>query len=257
MESLPARYETNTSVNERFIAFLDREYAPRDPRRWYLMAALTLGSALLTGLVIFFLVQGVTAVWPLIPFGLALVVRGIIGLRRVQRTQVRFHHLRRVVQNGVPVTGYVVQAHAALLQPGDQTLPCMVLFSFQPEVDSDREYMRYLADRIYSMKGKFTDDTDRGFLAGLTSEDVAVPYRRRRLPNSFTDGSTIYCADLWVKQSYLNDNCLRTNSLPCLAEMGEYGGIELVPGWLISPAEKLRQADATVHRPTSINPDTR
>jgi hypothetical protein len=228
MNAVPARFETNTSVNERFVAYLDRQYAPRDSRGWYLMMGLTVGSLLATAMVTVFLFSSILLAWPIIPFGLALAGWGILELRKMKKARDCFQDLRRVVQNGVPVTGYVIQAHASLLEPGERTpLPCLILFTFQPEVDGDQEYMRYLADRIFSLKGKSFEDADRRFLAGLTSEDYNVPYRRRRLPNSFTDGSTIYCADLWVQPAHLKDNALTTNILPCLAEMGEYGGIDL------------------------------
>lgn len=73
MNAVPARFETNTSVNERFVAYLDRQYAPRDSRGWYLMMGLTVGSLLATAIVAILLLPNLTMAWPIIPFGLALV----------------------------------------------------------------------------------------------------------------------------------------------------------------------------------------
>jgi hypothetical protein len=243
MNQSPPADDAARSLNERFVAYLDQLYAPRDHRRRYILAGLCLGTIIVVAVLALALVRDVQAIWPILPLGVLLIGRAIAGLQNFRSTRHRFERLRTVVRRGLPVTGYLVQANATLFKPGGETLPCLVLFSFQPEVEGDADYMRHLADRIYALKNTTPSDTDGRYIAGLTTDERAVPYRRRRLPYSFTDGSTIYCADLWVKRAYLPGGYLRTNALPCLAEPGETGGIELVPAWLLTETEEMALPD--------------
>jgi hypothetical protein len=226
------------SLNERYLAYLDALYAPRDMRRRLLLTGAFVGM-LLTGLSVYFAITAPTpAIWLLLPLGLALIARCLMALNGIRMAREQYRHLRNVIRHGVPVTGYIVQAHEALYQPGRDTLPCVVLFSFSPEVEQDAGYMHHLAERIFALKNSEQEDPDLKFLAALTTDECPIPYRRRRLPFSFTDGSTIYCADLWVKRAYLKNGMLETSALPCLAEPGEVGGLELIPAWLLNGGEK-------------------
>jgi hypothetical protein len=237
MKNTPSEHENARSINERFLAYLDALYAPRDVRRRQQVIVTAVGALLIVAVVALALVLESHAPWLLLPLGVALVGRGAIALGGIRKAREQFRHLRTVVQHGVPVTAYVVQAHEALYHPGLGTLPCLVLFSFQPEVEMDATYMHHLAERIFKMKNTDQEGSDSRFLATLATDETSIPYRRRRLPFSFTDGSTVYCADLWVKRAYLREGQLKTAALPCLAEPGEVGGIELIPSWLLNDTE--------------------
>jgi hypothetical protein len=243
MSKKPIAADAPRPLNERYAAYLDQLYAPRGHRRWYVFAGLTLGALILIGVLVLALLFEMHAAWPFLPLGLVLVGRGIIALQGIRQARQQFQHLRNVVKNGVPVTAYVVQAHEGLLKPGGGPLPCLVLFSFQQEVESDSEYMRYLAERLFSYKGTAPDDAASRHLASLVTDEQPIPYRRRRLPHAFTDGSTIYCADLWVKRTYLKGGYIRGTTLPCLAEPGEVGGLELIPAWLLTASEEMEIAE--------------
>ena len=237
MSLLSIAEDASRPINERFVAYLDAMYAPRDVRRRFLLAGAGVGALLIAAVFVLALIQESHASWLLLPLGVVLLGRGIIALQGIRKAREQFKHLRNVIQHGVPVTAYIVQAHESLYRPGRGTLPCLVLFTFSPEVEQDAGYMHYLAERLFALKKKNPDDPDLRFLSNLTSTEDSLPYRRRRLPLSFTDGSTIYCADLWVKRTYLKDGHLKTNALMCLAEPGEIGGIELIPSWLLNEAE--------------------
>lgn len=237
MKNTPFVEEKSRTINERFLAYLDALYAPRDLRRRQQIIVTTVGALIIGAVVTLALILESHAIWLLLPLGVALVGRGATALTGISKARDQFRHLRTVVQRGAPVTAYIVQAHEALYQPGRGTLPCLVLFSFQPEVEMDATYMHHLAERIFRMKNTEQENPDYRYLATLTTDETSVPYRRRRLPFSFTDGSTIYCADLWVKRAYLREGQLKTVALPCLAEPGEVGGIELIPSWLLNDTE--------------------
>jgi hypothetical protein len=242
MNNKPIAADAPRPLNERFVAYLDQLYAPRGHRRWHVLAGMTVGALLVAAVLVLALGLNTHAAWPLLPLGIVLFGRGIVALQGIRRARQQFQNLRNVVKNGVPITAYIVQAHEGLFKPGSGPLPCLVLFSFQSEVESEGEYMRYLADRLFALKNTQPTDVDGRYLANLCTDEHPVPYRRRRLPNSFTDGSTIYCADLWVKRAYLRGGYLRGNTLPCLAEPGDVGGIELIPSWLLTPSEEMTLA---------------
>ena len=148
MSLLSIAEDTSRSINERFVAYLDAMYAPRDVRRRFLMAGAIVGAVLISLVLAIALLPQSHAPWVLLPLGVFLLVRGVIALRGIRKAREQFRNLRNVIQHGVPVTAYIVQAHEALYRPGRDTLPCLVLFTFSPEVEQDAGYMHYLAERL-------------------------------------------------------------------------------------------------------------
>lgn len=209
-----------TSLNERFVTFLENEKAAPDsrPRRGAL--ALTLGLLTLLCSVLISLSWRRLYGAPLAPLGLWLIGWGGAQLWLRRRDRQLAVRVREVAAHGHRVNAYVVHAPDALYRPGSRVQSCQVLISFQPEVGGDREYMQYLAHR-------WADQT--------RERQRPVRYRRRALPLELTDGSTVYCCDLFVHPGLLSSGYLSSSLLPCLAQEGETGGIELVPYWLLFP----------------------
>lgn len=244
-----------TSVNARFLAYLQQVYAPRDPRRLSVMTASIIAAALLLALAALALIKEVHAVWPLLPLGVALVVRGALALHRRLGTRHRLIRVRDVIESGVPVTGYLVQANSALFCPGTDNLSCLALFSLQPEVGEDAHYMRHLAARVYSYKNTEPLTGEGRYLASLTSDAEPVLYRRRMLPFSLTDGSTVFCADVWVNRAYIKNGYLSDDTLPLLAAPTE--GVELIPWWLADSEAKPLAAPCAGEKIERFQPDCR
>lgn len=224
------------TLNEQFLALINHASALPAWRKQERCSLLYLGLAVV--LTVLGAAVGVRfpAAWLMLPLGLALCVFGIRSLERARALRLRCERQRSVVKHGEPVTAYVVRASRQLLEPGSEPLPALVLFTFQPEVARDPAYMRYLARRVASMHDTNPPDADGRYVAGLTADEQSVEYRRRMLPLSFTDGSSIYCADLMIRRPYLKGGCLTADSLSCLAERGEAGGIEMIPSWLLDDA---------------------
>lgn len=225
-------------LRARFLAYLEQTFPSRDYRRgvWLAASLMGLGAGYIagTGVTIALAPDHASKAALLLPLVALLVARAGVALQRLRKTRRYYNRLRRVADTGTRVNAYVVQANEALFQPGDTSLPCLVLFSFQPEVGGDTAYMRSLARRVFRLKNTQGQTDDARAVARLVTDERAVPYRRRALPFSFTDGSTIYCADLWVKPSYLPQPYLTGAVLPCLAEPGLEGGLELIPSWLLA-----------------------
>lgn len=240
-------------LNRRFTAYLDQTFARRLRRRRIALAAFGAVSVCLGCAAAFAAFKDRTDLWPiLLTACLLLAVWVAFSMRSVLRGRQELRRLRNVAQGGIPVNAFLIQASSSLFAPQTDTLPCLVLVSFQPEVASDLEYMRSLARRVFSMKNTHQPDPDGRYIASLPTDERAVPYRRRLLPYSFTDGSTIYCADLWLRPSFLKGGCLQDNILPCLAEPGPSGGIELIPWWLLSDTDKPSTTASSSETESSI-----
>lgn len=209
-----------TSLNQRYLTFLDTGKISVDPRPTRGRVALVLG-ALVLSIASFLCAEGPLLVGvALLPLALWGMGWGIGQFVQVAQARRLAEQVRWIGEAGERVTGYIVRAHEGLYRPGSRVLSCQVLLSFQPEVARDRDYMHHLAQRWAEQ----TSDRER-----------PVRYRRRRLPLSITDGSTIYCCDLFISPALLTSGYLTGSMLPCLAEPGESGGIELVPYWLLFP----------------------
>ncbi len=134
-------------------------------------------------------------------------------------------------QQGMPVWGVLVQANQLLFAPGDRNHPCLVLFSFEP-AGGHIDYLQRLASAIFALKETRPTDPDLRLVAHYVTDERAVKYRRRKLPTSFTGGPTVYCADLIIVRSCLPNGFLTEKVLPCIAEPGEQGALELLPWWM-------------------------
>jgi hypothetical protein len=237
--SAPSITTESHRLNRRFMAYVDQVFERQMRQRRRLMVGVVFLVIAIFSLLIFAALQQTRELWvPLVVAGLLITAWVTQGVRKLFRWRQRMQQMRGVLQVGTPVNAFLVQANGALLQAQRQTLPCLVLISFQPEVSGEIDYMQSLARRVYAMKDTHPTDTDGQFVAKLTTDERAVPGRRRQLPLSFTDGSTIYCADLSVRPDYLQGSCIQSDILPCIAEPGFAGGIELVPWWLLQEPEK-------------------
>lgn len=136
-------------------------------------------------------------------------------------------------RGAVPVTAVRVQANYRLYEPGDEDAPGVVLFELSPDADVGR--LTSLANELYEAR-----DGVRAVAPGLADAVELLRanvecwsfHRRRRLPPAWTGGHEAYVADLWLHRPFLRDGRIvreRGRALPCLAEPGEAGGIELLP----------------------------
>lgn len=208
------------SLRQRFLAHLDERSPSREEPRLHPLVfgflALCLFFALL--LAASFPYHHYLAA-PLAPLGVALLSRGISV--RIERALARKRaaNRRQTIERGVAVTAYPVWTHERLERPGTEPHPALALVTFDADAARDSDWMRYLAGRCAVKPSAFRR------------------YRRRALPPSQTDGYTVYVVDLDVFPGYLEDGYVSGVPLPCLAEPGERGGIELIPYWLVFPIQ--------------------
>jgi hypothetical protein len=226
------------SSDERRLAdILVRDHVPHQFPRWELPAALTggFGIYLAEMLLPHRLLTPNFSPWDqyqrFVPCRAELCAGGRLELLPYRRADVE----RRVVQwlrclqpRAVEVTAALVQANEALYRPGPDDLPCMVLITFEDLPNQDR-YLRRLAEHMYALKGLDLDDPDERYVSSLITDERAKQYRRRSLPPSFTGGPVVYAADLRIHRPFLRHGYLVGKLLPCLAEPGDQGCIEMLP----------------------------
>jgi hypothetical protein len=119
-----------------------------------------------------------------------------------------------------------------MFEPGETSLPGLVLFTFDREVEKRRRYLIDLATKLYDLKLRDPeDDAEEEAKAIIAANEACGKYHRRaRLPKGFTGGPVVYAADIWFHRPYLPKRQFTMNEperfLHCIAEPGERGGFE-------------------------------
>ena len=222
-----------TPVNQRFRDYLAANY-PISLVRGRYMPYLLLG---ITSVVLFVAAVILRQRWLIVSNVIVFLIatRGILGLKQQYEKQ------KAMADNWTPVLAVLVQANQGLFRTGLLDLPCLVLFTFEP-----LEYaaLNDLAERMGALKNTEQTDADLQAVAAMVTQEAAVRYRRRPLPVSFTGGPTVYAADLFIVRRYLELGYLTHRLLPCFAEPGTTGGLELMPWQVASPPESAKNTAA-------------
>jgi hypothetical protein len=155
----------------------------------------------------------------------------IVG--RLAPAQVAIQRLTDVYQGGgKPVAAALVQAGPLLMQHSGHSGAAVVVFSFDPRIDSPT----LVATAEMLGEGKWGEMADPRFEPGadlLQASDVQWKHGRRiRIPARSPAELEFYVADLWLPREFLMDGFLSPRQpriLPCLATAGDQGSIELLP----------------------------
>jgi len=145
-----------------------------------------------------------------------------------------------------PVMAYPIMVNSTLRRSGTKPSAGLVIFSFDELSQSE---MLDLISRIEHADAP--SEPDRKFLSQLLNDESYKPNRRRRLPASITGGKIVYACDLWIPPLLLKNNCLEIPYLPCMAEPGDKGRINVLPWW-IAVGEQQPVADANFWQPGQI-----
>jgi hypothetical protein len=152
---------------------------------------------------------------------------------RFSADEIALRRLSILHQRGArPVVAARVQANLALYESGSRGMPALVTFSDDPTV-APADVQR-AATLMYEAKEKERATWPLAGIAraALDSDDGWQYHRRYTLPAHLTAGRSIYAADVWIHRPFLQDGYFseqQSRFLPCLAESGSMGGIELIP----------------------------
>jgi hypothetical protein len=161
--------------------------------------------------------------------------------------------LQRLEGRGVSTTAALVQANPLLFRPGEETLPALVLVTFEEGLPDRERLLLRLAREAYDLKEYQPRNADERLVADivLASDEGAAYHHREPLPRGFTGGRVVYAADLWLFRPYLRHGRLEGEKLlPVLAEPGPRGGIEQLP-----PAAMAAVPAAVVLEAAPAEPD--
>jgi hypothetical protein len=127
----------------------------------------------------------------------------------------------------------------------------LVLFSFERS-EEELERLGRLARWMGKLKNTKPAEPMLRKVADIPTNELAIPHRRRKLPEEFSGPGAVYAADLLVVREFLPEGYLTQRVHPCFAERGDRGGILHVPHWLVdAPAgEWVREGVAPVACPT-------
>ncbi|HTN77831.1 MAG TPA: tetratricopeptide repeat protein [Pirellulaceae bacterium] len=149
---------------------------------------------------------------------------------RARMDQIARQQCEQLRPQGQELTAALVQANGMLYEEDDSDLFCCVLFSFDPQWNSQPAKLQFLASLIFSLKGTQPADKNLRFVADMVTDEAAQLYRRVPLPMSLTEGAVVYFADLLIYRRFLpgrkvtSGQCLRV-----IAEPGAVGRVELLP----------------------------
>jgi hypothetical protein len=92
------------------------------------------------------------------------------------------------------------------------------------------ETMARVAKRVESAEAE--NEAERRWLRELLADEGYQAHRRRQLPEIVSGGQAIYACDLWIPPVLLKGQCVDIPFLPCMAERGDSGRINVLPWWI-------------------------
>jgi len=169
--------------------------------------------------------------WPQLPH---LMIQSLIAGRGIGIAWRGFWLYRRdeqgwksFIKSAVPVMAYPIMVNSVLRRPGTKPSAGLVIMSFDELSQSE------ILDLVSRIEHEdVPSEEHRRFLSQLLNDESYQPNRRRMLPASITSGKIIYACDLWIPPLLLKNNCLELHHLPCLAEPGDKGRINVLPWWI-------------------------
>ncbi len=222
--------KADETPNARYRAYLEAQYAISALRgRYAPYLIVAIASAVL-------IPSALHRAWvaaAVIYFGVFLVAtRGIAMMRH------EYRKLSRIAEEWQAVSAVLTQASPGLFRSGFLDLPCTVVFSFE---DVDYETLNEISERVTALKDASPEAPERAEIAAMLASP-AVRSRRKLLPAALTGGRTVYLADLFVNRRYLEKGYLTHRTIPCFAERGNIGGLEMMPYQIV---EKSDEEDET------------
>ena len=128
---------------------------------------------------------------------------------------------------GLTLQAALVQANAMLFSPGDDDMPALVVFGFDPDIPVDE--LHRVASELAVLKDESFPDAYRQALSALTTDELFVYQRRRKLPLELTNGLTLFAADIMLFRHNMPEGRLTDSLLTIMVQPGEWGMIEHLP----------------------------
>lgn len=149
-------------------------------------------------------------------------------VRRMRRQTLNF------LRHAEPLMGYLISVGEDLLgddeDDGKSQAAALLLVDADAAELSAKE-MFILAERVIRARIDSVDP-DEVMVAGMVNVEEFVWHRRRRLPDSYTNGRRIYLCDIKLHRGFLHNQRLEIPMIPCMGERGDMGRLMAIPWWI-------------------------
>jgi hypothetical protein len=172
--------------------------------------------------------------------GLGLITSAWISGRK--RNRIR-QDLIDAAERSVPVMTYPVMANVALLRQKGAIAPALVIATF--DADATTEEMADVVLKMDTVDYQDVSAQTRRTVAAMFSDVQYTPGRRRLVPEELTGGRRVYAFDLMMIGDYLPTDTFEIPLVPCVAEPGESGTIQMLPAGIVGWALEAEQCETT------------
>jgi hypothetical protein len=163
--------------------------------------------------------------------GLGLIASAWLSNRKRKRIR---RELIAAAEHSVPVMAYPLMANRALMRRNGTVAPALTIGTF--ETDARNEEMVTLAKRMLMVAHQDVSRESALTVIKMFEDEEYAEGRRRVVPNDLTGGRRVYAFDLMMIGDYLPTDTLELPMVPCLAEPGETGTIQMIPWWIVARA---------------------
>jgi hypothetical protein len=131
--------------------------------------------------------------------------------------------MKYVIANGTATHGWLVQANSSLFEEGNMDDPALVVISPDEETNNDEAFMTDIAERVMALKGEDGENRDERIVAKLMADETYIAGRWDELPESFTDGKTVFLVHIKIYRDHLPWKKLTGNKVQCAIIWDEPG----------------------------------
>lgn len=147
---------------------------------------------------------------------------------------------KTLLVQGDIVPAHIIQANVGIYSPGNDDLPAVVVFSFDPFYEQHINDLGTIADELYDYKGEQVADLELSqFVEAITDEHQVI--FNAKIPGALTGDRAVYYTTIMVHREYLPVNYLKTQWFPLLVKPdavesaiilpAKYWDAELVNAW--------------------------
>ncbi len=168
---------------------------------------------------------------------------GIVQLYRyLRRGSALRKAMNQAAARSVPLITYPLMVNSQLLRTPGTIAPGLVVGSFDPEANTSVSFMTDVVHRVYEIELAGAKTPQEAEVERMMANVAYWQSRRRRLPPELTEGREVYAFDLMIVGDFLPSGLVTIPMIPCLAEPGPAGQIQMIPWWVVpmDPAKPLR-----------------
>lgn len=165
-----------------------------------------------------------------------------------KRNRIR-EDLIEAAERSVPLMTFPIMANAALLRQKGAVVPALVIATFEP--DATAEEMTDLAVKLDTVDYQRVTEETRHAVEAMFRDVHYTPGRRRIIPDELTGGRRVYAFDLMMLGDYLPTDTFQIPLVPCIAEPGDHGTIQMLPASIVAWALEVENCEMSRESRTS------